>query len=819
MKSLSEYTRQIVQERDDKKCKFSLMNKKLKEIDQAINFLDRFKDNDVWGRIIAKSNDQALWQSICNKSAEIKDVLDLFISENGVFTIAKGRIDRDYVNVGAIGITREGKSEFTATTAKLDVWVLPRRAGKPCTTAPVNVINGSSKDGKTKFIRVHYNTVNEMAHLLYSFLYELGDQEDEAVLLNVTTRHQLKEWVRQNFKRIENDVTIGKSTLGSKKITFLGYLTELGSYIDRLRETSEDKAYEDYDLSDVEHGKNDEVAKKYYSSVSYFTGPQAVDRVFTSFATKYAEVYTTFDIDGENVCNLQFLDTPGIGEQKPGLKSILSEAITTKLDIILIVRAVNPNKTNTSDLEDLLDSIRDRLSGKAHARESVYFVLNMWETEEFKAKYKDGEDERDFIIKRLKQKQETDSIELPESHFRMIRVPSQIELLKDGRSNSNNPIGEYLKSIFNELIPSIKKIDEGFCESAQLEYNSIESSYSELRSMITTLASHLPKDDISSKVNETLHSVGEAWRKANAKLKDDEITGNIRYSIQEFCDNPTGQVLADFLNVETEGIKDFDAENDNTAFISDFCEINEDAILNWYDKGGWVAFDDFTLYTDFKKKFRDKLAEAIFDRIDAKQAQKILEAEKIKLAKYFMDEGRLSYFESDPSKWWYAITDAVKSMNYPPLKKNKDNQPEFLYEIFEAFAEFSIDYRKILSKSILQTLEICLHSDNFGNDFDVYNFVTHNSAMRTIIHSLLCIEYCTQTRIKQDVIEKELNSIMTDFRKVLNRLREVNIYGEQQGMTIERTQWEMFYKHHADVLFVDDESEKEQALITQWRAL
>lgn len=444
MPTLSEYTSLIVKQRDSKKNEFSSMSNELKKMQSLVENVKNLSTNNAWSRVISKIHDEELWERIYEKTLNLEKELVPFVSENGTFTIAKGRIDRDYVNVGAIGITREGKSEFTATTTNLDAWALPRREGKPCTTAPVNVINGASKDRKSQFIRVYYNTVSDMAVLFHSFLMELGDTNDESTLLKIKTRLQLAEWVKTNRDRIDNDPTIGKRNLGSKKISFFEYLDNLPKYINRLIENEDDLKYEDYELSDIEHGRDLDKSKRYYSSVSYYSGPAGTEKLYTSFSTKKAEVYTSFDIDGEDVSNLQFLDTPGIGEQKPGLKSILSEAITTQLDIILIIRAVNPNKTNTSDLEDLIDSIRTRLTGKSHARESLFFVLNMWDDSAIIASYKDGVDERDFIIKRLNQLQDTDSISLPENHFRMIRVPSQVELLQDGNTNDNNPIGKFL---------------------------------------------------------------------------------------------------------------------------------------------------------------------------------------------------------------------------------------------------------------------------------------------------------------------------------------------------------------------------------------
>ncbi len=828
MKSLSDITQKIVDERHKSKKDFRDRKKELDKFVACVTNIDNLENDPNWETVLQENDGIDLWKRILSHRDELSTQLNNFLRPNGLFDIAKARTDRDYVNIGAIGITKEGKSEFNAKIAGLHSIVMPRKGGTDsCTTASINVINGS-KDGKKEFVRVYHYSASQLAQLFASFLEELGNNSYKDELLSITTEEKLNKWVKANTGDITKSNVIGRGILGSKKEAFCEYLTNYNQYRSQLfDEDSLEKnpdgsfievqgmTFTDYDIAHLTDGEHEKEAEEYYSSVSYYKNPGDKKKIYTSYSTRRAEVFTSFSFGKEGpIANLQFLDTPGIGEEKPGLERILAKSVSSNLDIVLAIRAAKPNEQTQSKRNLLVTQLRTHLNNKPKTRESVYFIVNPWG----EATWEDGEEEKRKLIQRLKSPQDLDPIILDDDHFKIIHIPENKEFIGSDRVNTVNPLQTYLQVICNKLLPLIGGIDNEYFEDAVKEYNAICKKYETLLDAMSELAQKLPSTDISRRINNVLRSVGAAWLEANARLRDSEITGEISYSIQEFCDQPTGKVLAKFFNTESEGVEKFDPADDNIAFIEAFCTANERAIRLKYDQGGWIAFDDFTRYTELKKDFLRTLAEDIFSRIKVDVAQKALDAEKRNLASLFMNQGRLNVFEKDPSLWWSAIAEVIKSMKYAPIH-SENGEKQFLHEMFSSFAEFSIDYRKILGLPINKILEKCGHSDNFGSNWDIYNFTKHENATRAIIHSLLCIEFSVQDQVKQSILKDEMESVMTDFRKMLNRLRQVNIYGQQQELTKEREQWEQFYKDHARILFADDDEAKKNALIDSWKSL
>ena len=153
-KTLSELTDSIVKTRGSKSDIFTSYSKKLNSIAQVLDFILNRKNKPLWDEVISESKSSEKWLEIKETAKILNEELLKFIGPDGDFTIAASRASRTYVNIGSIGIMREGKSEFIAQTTQLDKWILPRKKGEhACTTASINVINGSSSDGKTEIAR------------------------------------------------------------------------------------------------------------------------------------------------------------------------------------------------------------------------------------------------------------------------------------------------------------------------------------------------------------------------------------------------------------------------------------------------------------------------------------------------------------------------------------------------------------------------------------------------------------------------------------------------------------------------------------------
>jgi hypothetical protein len=827
MPTLSELTDRIIAQRDENRVAFNDRKKQLDRIKNNLDAISTFKSNPNWQVVIDENQCGEDWAKLLELSDTISSSVKQVTAYNGTFTLAKARADRNFVNIGAVGITKEGKSEFTAKIAKLDKNIMPRRAGNnSCTTARINIINGSSKDGKSDIARVYYYSVKQLAELLYSYLVELGDPNPDNALKSITTREGLQSWVRSNKRAIDNSTEIGRGERGGKKNAFMEYLNNVSDYINYLIEDKdlqylddgsfkecENITYRDYDLSELIQNKSS-VVNEYYSSVCYFKNPDESRKQYKSYATRKAEIYWTFDVGNEGpIRNLQFLDTPGIGEDKPGLERILANAVSSELDIILAIKAAKPDEQQDTVRNMLVTQLRTHLNGRPKSQNALYFIVNLWNA----AKFSDGVDEQRKLKKRLENTQDLAPIKLGDDHFRYIQIRDEVEVKQDDVTNTNKPIQSYLLDICQKIIPSISEIDKEYFSDAITAYDAIMAKYQELESLIARINRRLPDDDISVRIDEILTNVGKEWEIVASKIKESDLIDNIGYTINEFCNNPTGKVVAELFESEDAGISDFDADDDNYTSIDEFCAANDDKISLKYKRAHWQTGDDFKQYADIKKELLSKIEETIFSRIDIKAAIAALDAKKVELAKVFMETGKLSALCADENTWWGDIAQIIKAQNYPAIDNGTSKQI-YLYEAFEEFANLMIDYRKQLKSTLDGAADVYGHSDDFGED-ERYNFSSYDSSKRAIIHSLLCIENKAQTKIKQEVLEREMNKIFKVFNSCIIKIGLVNNYANQHEKTKEREQWVQFYKTFAKEIFANDENEQKQALISTWNKL
>lgn len=807
--SLSELTRMIVDNRKQSRTDFALQEEKLLKMKEVIHTIEQNKASELWTRIISECRAEKEWDEILNKTEDFSIRLHSFLSDTGLFYLAKNRADREYVNVGSVGVTQEGKSEFNASIARLDKRVLPRGGGsQSCTTARINIINGKSPDGQDNIVRVHFYSVNEFAKQIFFFLIELGANEKKNIeLLSINTKEQLTAWIKRNQKSIEKSSEIGKDDNGGKKVALLEYFTHLDEYIYRLG-----AGHKDYTFEELTSGADkDKVrAEEYYSSVSYFLNPDnKSEKKYCSYATKMAEVFTIFKIGNEDpISNLQFLDTPGIGEDKPGLERILAKSVSSDLDIIIAVRAARSDVQSDPARKLLITQLRTLLNKRPKSQSSLYFIQNLWDNAERKA----GEVEKEKIKELLLVPQNLDIINLDDAHFKTINILKEEEILPNGNTNSNHPIHCYLFSIFKQLIPNIKEIDKEYFNDAKAEYASIQEDFNKILDLIISISHLLPNDDLQTQIDNVCESVAKKWKATCGEITEETIIKKIKCDLEEFCRQKTGIVLCKLLEIEEDkmdGIKDFDETDtdNNHKFIKLFCEKHASKINFYVDYPSWNKGDELKCYAEFKTELLKKIKAEIFCHIDVEAAETELKSAKKKIAGVFQEEGKLA-FVADDETWWDKMVDLLKKGKYP-------NE---LTELFANFASFTIDYQKILEKSINEVIVDSRHADNFGSP-DIYFFSTWEDSKKSIIHSLLCIENRVQSLVEENIYKKEIAKAVTKIFELINELRELTIFGKQSEKTALRKFWEDFYRKHAKDVFADSDSEMKHALISEWNKI
>lgn len=803
---LSELTKKIVEHRGESRKDFALQEEELLNMRSTINTILQNENSSLWTSIIREQQIESSWKKTIQRAKDLNTQLASFMSEAGLFYQAKARADREYVNVGSVGVTQEGKSEFNACIARLDKRIIPRgHCNESCTTARINIINGKSPEGKNDIVRVHYFSVNEFANQIYLFLIELGADKDEyRELISISTKEQLESWINNNSNSIERSTEIGKDNKGGEKVALLEYFKNLSEYVDRLG-----NPYEDYTFQEIMSGKADDKARaeEYYSSVSYFMNPDDKEnKKYFSYATKKAEVFTLFKIGNEDpISNLQFLDTPGIGENKPGLERILAKSVSSDLDIIMAVRAARSDVQDDNKRNLLITQLRTLLNGRPKSQESLYFIQNFWDT----AEKGTGEKEKNKIKDLLQVELSLDAIKIDDSHFRTINILKEIEIRPDGSTNSIYPIHGYLFEIFQELIPKIRGIDEEIFSNAKIKFNDIKNDYNEIKGLVEAISHQLPSEDLQDQIDELFKNLHKTWKVTCSTIDDKTINKQIHCNLEQFCDQKTGIVLCKLLNIEEEGIESFD-EGDidsNYEFIDKFCKKNVEAINSYIDYPSWNDGADFKCYVELKEELLKKAAEDILSYVDVNKAQEELCSAKKKIAEVFRKDGKLK-FVSEADTWWQKMADLL----------NRENFPKELTELFAGFATFSIDYKKILEESISKVKRDSLHADNFGTP-DKYYFRDFEHAKMSFIHSLLCIESRIQELVEEDVYQKKMEEVVSKVSDYINDLRDLNSFGKQGEKTTLRKSWEHFYKKHAKEIFADNDFAKKQALISEWNKL
>jgi len=787
---LSELTNRIVESRRSRVSTFAEYRNKLNSISDVLGFVTRYQDNTLWNEIIIESKNEEKWKQIQDRVINLKHILDAFVSRDGEFSIAESRASREFVNIGSIGIMREGKSEFVAQTTNLDKWVLPRKKGEhACTTASINVINGSSPDGKNNIVRVYFYSVKEIVSLFGDYLDEFNIGRN-LIDSSINTREGLRNWCSNNASVMEQRIPSSQSKLKKK---FMEYLQNVNVYVDRLTEGDEISdnnqfsQFADFNIEDIKNGGA--VGQDYYSSVSYYKTPDSMpgSEVFTSFATRKAEIYTNFNVDGEYVDNIQFLDTPGIGEKKVGVDRILSDAVAMNLDIIIAIRALNGNAKEEQE-QAFVNILRGRLNGKDSAREWVYYLLNIYDGQDYSVAENCIKD----LNYHLSTGDDTSAIILQQDHFRVINLHEGYQLNPDDSQDSNNPIGRYLHQIFTDLIPKIDIIDNEFFSNATIQYNNIVSEYDNLCSLINQMA--LPDYDDYDRIKRLIEDLHIALAKENAR--NPRIFSSIKHNIDEFCALPSGMLVAKVFDAKDLSFKDSD----------DFYKKNKSAVQTKYDEGGYNSNYDFQTYSNLKRDLAKIIKLDIEGRIDQSDADKLLLETKQSVAKVFINEGKMDFISSNPQEW---LSKAIKMM------ENEGRYPNLL-KLIATFANYKIQIMPKLDEHIDSVILRSIHHDDFG-DPEEYDFQEYDNAACAITHSLFQIESYAKGLISDQLVSSDIDPMQISFSQLFYETTKLATNTEPHKANQLRDELYHFCKNHSAEIFKGEKSLQKMGLVSSWR--
>lgn len=795
---ISDLIQEIVSTRNSRKEAFEKRKGQLELWKGRLANLIALDDKPLWNDIIQSIDSSDKWKYLLEKAMGLKENIDAFTSETGDFTLAHARATRDYVNIGAVGIYREGKSEFVANATQLKSdWIVPRQAtNHACTTAPINIVNGPSKDGKQEIVRVYYYTVEQMVGIFADYIEELGEDPQIIIAKKISTRAQLVDWCISNKDMSFQNATAENKTELQKK--FRLYREKIKCYVERLVESEDDKKYEDYQIIDIEKGGKS--SRDYYSSVSYYQTPNDTDQheVYTSFATKEAKVFTCFSIgDEENVEGIQFLDTPGIGEHKVGIEKLLRQAVSKDLDIIIGVRKIGPNTNNDQEQQMLLNVIRGSMATWKNANEWIYFLLNAFPG----ATINHANTTRDEIIDSLKiLGVGGTSITLSESHFVNIDLKNIKELTANGYVE-NQPLERYIFSILKAFIPKIKDIDDGFYSLADVKYGIIERTYRELANLVNNL--HLPIfSNVTDQINRRFVAINTKFKEVMLPALA-EIERGLKDNIFEFCgmgeksSEPVGQEVAKIFGVSIANVS-----SEPEELYEELCKLIAEKAKDDF-KYVWNNNKEFIRYQELKCELENSMRKSIREKIDWERACFALQEAKNKFCDILMNEGNLqgvinSEAYQSQEDWLNLFISLIKA----------EGGYNNLIEVLENFCCYTLDPIKIFEDDINNILRKAIRHDKF----DDQSFEGAEETMYAFISSLYNIEWVTKQTTQKTLVSDKVTKITESYYKIFSSAMDIVANQKIIGPQPERDQFEDFYRNHS-YLLADSDLDQKQGLV------
>ena len=104
--SLALLTEKILSIREKKSEAFAKKNAQLRKWYSKVSSLLEINRHNHWPGIISDSRQETLWETIVNDATNLKESIDVFTQEDGVFTLACNRAQRKYLNIGEVVIMR-----------------------------------------------------------------------------------------------------------------------------------------------------------------------------------------------------------------------------------------------------------------------------------------------------------------------------------------------------------------------------------------------------------------------------------------------------------------------------------------------------------------------------------------------------------------------------------------------------------------------------------------------------------------------------------------------------------------------------------------
>lgn len=775
--------------------------------DKIIAFINDYESK--WRSILEETSVEsyAQWPTLKQKilafKAEVNALLGDETTSPGVLLQALSRASRDYLNIGSVGPWRRGKSTLLDQLTHLGPWIIPMSRLDKCTGTTINIINDSYRvvnDGEESTYDhvavIHRYTVDEMCDILNEYFTTLGISLS-ANKSSIKTKDQFHQFCVNNKEQVSAfNPQKGQSRLKNTLEDYMCHSDEYACLLDGGKHII-------YDLL------SDESKREYCPLVSYRSEPDG-ERAYKVLATKKADVFTRFMLVGEDVGKIQFVDTPGIGEERIGVDEALSTALRKDLDIAIALAKVAP----AIDDEELVTSFHEKLQKELKGRNPekwLFYLFNIHSTDP-QIDYSVYNNIRSNVLNSLSKGYNEGSINYPgiflaDDHVECIDTLIDRRLLGstiDGklRMSEERGIQLFIKSILEKMVDAISAVDETFYNEAKREYNKVKQLYDNLINDLKKLAVN------SYDVNTIIASQMVTVYKFLHSYQYPDITKAIEQNISQMVERPTGMSLIALYNASRDGYA-----NRYTSDESAVSELKDILRIVWQNaeclpEAKYNQHNEFIFYTSAKKDLYEYMKGEIAALINEDDCRKRMNKKKQEIAQAFITQGKMGeVVTTDPVSFFEQLL---------VLLKKKPNEYPNLIEEFTKFIAFDITVKSDVKNYFDVALTTCLHDDDFGQ----YGFTTYDAALLSLTHSLYFMEQSIKDSVSQSdgAIAKVIKDQQIKFENLLTSLSTIS-EDFPHKLNPAKQELSKFYNNHKDQIFSHDDSSIKQAIVDKWNAL
>lgn len=342
---------------------------------------------------------------------DIQAILNTIAQERRVWEILWKRLNRETINIGVVGLARQGKSTFLQKVAALTDDEIPSSDRLPCTSVQSNIYHSNQKT----YARVHFHSEGSfLQEVIIPYYEKLGFSNGPRSIAEFgnsplpsqprNPRHPAR--AEAIYKHLRDD-----------------YQAHFPEYVDLLK----------VEKQTIEIAKDK--IKQYVSQDYDYRGNP---RFFNHLAVEKVEIFCPFS--KMEVEKIALVDMPGLGDTRLGDAERMIKALAQDVDFILFIRRPDKNGDlwGSRDVE-LYDVASQALKDKLPLGEWSFMLLNQ-----------DGENEQ--------QCQDLENT----------RASKGIHVKKCLKSNCKNSeaANEVLKEVLDYLTQNMDRLDRQYMSAA-----------------------------------------------------------------------------------------------------------------------------------------------------------------------------------------------------------------------------------------------------------------------------------------------------------------------------------------------------------------